>query len=1027
MNIAEYFIKNKVISWMFTLILLIGGTFSYLGLGQLEDPEFTIKDALVITSYPGATPLQVEEEVSYLIEKEIMTLPYIDEITSINSRGLSQITVTMKNIYGKEELPQIWDELRRKVNDLVPQLPPGVGAPKVIDDFGDVYGIMWAITGDGYQYDDLKDYVDFLKREIELIDGVSRVSIAGEQQEVVFIEVSANKLASLGIAPSTINNLLVSQNTVQPAGAVRAGSEYIYIHPTGEYTSVKQLEDLLIAKQGSDKLIYLKDVATVSKGYEEVPSNIIKFDDKDAINVAVSFTSGVNVVKIGQLIDQKLQQLDALRPAGIDIGVIYDQPKEVDNSVTSFILNLLEAVAIVVVVLLIFMGLKSGLLIGLILLLTVLGTFLVMKGMAIDLQRISLGALIIALGMLVDNAIVVVEGILIGQAKGLSKLESAKAIVSQTIWPLLGATIIAITAFAPIGLSPDSTGEFASTLFWVLLISLFLSWITAITLTPFFAHMFFKETDKSAASNNNNDSTADPYQGALFTVFKAILDKCLRFKSITLITVIALFSLSIWSFSLVKQSFFPPSTTPLFLIDLWMPEGTDIRETELISQRIEQEILTYEAVDHVTATIGKGAQRFMLTYDAERSYAAYGQLLVRVESFDHVMPAMKTAQKYIEENYPALLTKFKRLEIGPSPSAKIEVEFTGADTEILRVLANEAKQILHQAGGTVNVRHDWRERTKVLQPQFNEVQARRLGITRADVDNALQMNLSGLTVGLYREGTSLLPIITRMPEDEREGAIESLRVWSPLYNQFIPIRQLFNSIDVVWEDPIIQRRDRKRMITLMADPDFRTGETATALRHRVIDQIEAIELPVGYELSWGGEYSDSTTASNAIFSSLPMGYLFMFLITVFLFNAVKKPLVIWLCVPFALIGIVAGLIILDKPFGFMALLGMLSLSGMLLKNGIVLLDQINTELDAGVEPYQAVFGSTVSRVRPVGMAAITTILGMMPLLFDAFFESLAAVVMFGLGVATVLTLLIVPLLYCLFHGIKYRPLDELNK
>ena len=327
MNVAEYFIKNKVISWMFTLILLVGGTFSYLGLGQLEDPEFTIKDALVITSYPGATPLQVEEEVSYLIEKQILTLPYVDEITSINSRGLSQITVTMTNTYGADELPQIWDELRRKVNDLKPQLPPGVNTPQVIDDFGDVYGIMWAITGEGFAYDDLKDYVDFLKRDIELIDGVSKVSIAGEQQEVVYIEVSANKMASLGIAPDTIYSLMASQNTVQPAGAIHGGSEYIFIHPTGEYTSVKELENLLITSQGSNKLIYLKDVATVSKGYKEVPTNLINFDGEEAINVAVSFAGGVNVVKIGEAIDKRLAQLDKYRPAVINIGVVYDQPK----------------------------------------------------------------------------------------------------------------------------------------------------------------------------------------------------------------------------------------------------------------------------------------------------------------------------------------------------------------------------------------------------------------------------------------------------------------------------------------------------------------------------------------------------------------------------------------------------------------------------------------------------------------------------------------------------------------------------
>lgn len=1025
MSIAEYFIKNKVISWMFTIILLIGGSSAYLGLGQLEDPEFTIKDALVNTSYPGASALQVEEEVTYLLEKQIMTLPYVDEIKSINSRGLSQITVTMKDIYGKHELPQIWDELRRKVNDVVPSLPPGVNTPQVMDDFGDVYGIMWAINGKGYEYDDLKDYVDFLKREIELVDGVSKVSTAGEQQEVVFIEISTNRLASLGISPTTMNNILVAQNTVQPSGALVAGSEYIYIHPTGEYTSVKQLEDLIITKQGSDKLIYLKDVATISKGYAEVPANIIRFDGDQSINMGVAFTSGVNVVDVGVRIDKRLKELEAFRPAGINIGVIYEQPKEVEKSVSAFVINLAEAVIIVVLVLLVFMGLKSGLLIGLILLLTVLGTFLVMKWFAIDLQRISLGALIIALGMLVDNAIVVVEGILIGQKQGKTKVEAANAIIKQTIWPLFGATIIAIAAFAPIGLSPDATGEFAGSLFWVLLISLFMSWITAITITPFFANMMFKETVPSSAESS--DDNQDPYQGAFFAFYKSFLNMCLKFKGLTMLTVLIVFIIAIGSFSLVKQAFFPPSTTPIFLVDMWMPQGTDIRATSKISADIEQKILQYEGVEHITTTVGQGAQRFMLTYNGERSYASYAQLLVRAENFEHVIPTMAKAEVLLDTSYPELMTKFKRLEIGPSPDAKVEVEFTGSDTDILRLLASQAIDIFHQAGSTVNVRHDWRQRTKVIKPEFDEVQARRLGISRTDVDDALQMNLSGMQIGLYREGTSLLPILSRLPESERENSVESLRVWSPLYNQFIPIQQLFMGLNIEWEDPIIQRRDRKRVITVMADPDFKTGETATSLRARIINEIEQIELPAGYELTWGGEFHDASKAQGSIFTSLPLGYLVMFLITVFLFNAVKKPLVIWACVPLALIGIVSGLLILDKPFGFMALLGMLSLSGMLLKNGIVLLDQIETEMKAGVEAYKAVFVSAVSRVRPVSMAAITTILGMLPLLFDAFFESMAAVVMFGLGVATVLTLIVVPVLFCMFHGIKYRTLEDIEQ
>ncbi|REL36304.1 efflux RND transporter permease subunit [Thalassotalea euphylliae] len=1031
MSIAEYFIKNKVISWMFTLILLVGGTHAYFGLGQLEDPDFTIKDALINTSYPGASPLQVEEEVSYVIEKQLMTLAYIDKITSINSRGLSQITVSMKNTYGPDELPQIWDELRRKVNDIKAQLPPGVNEPQVIDDFGDVYGIMWAVTGDGFSYQDLKDYVDFLKRDIELIDGVSKVSVAGEQQETVFIELSANKLANLGVPPGSIYNVLRAQNVVQSAGAMRSGPDYIYVHPTGEFKSVKQLEDLIISSPSSDRLIYLKDVATISKGFQEVPRNLINYNGNQAINIGVSFVTGVNVVDVGTRIEQRMAELEQYRPAGMVVGEIYNQPKEVDNSVAAFMLNLIEAVVIVVVVLLVFMGIKSGLLIGWILLLTVLGTFLVMNLYDINLQRISLGALIIALGMLVDNAIVIVEGILIGQARGQTKLQAANAIVKQTIWPLLGATVIAITAFAPIGLSPDATGEFAGSLFWVLLISLFISWITAVTLTPFFASLLFKETPTSLLNNNkdgdNGGEQDDPYKGAIFVFYKAFLNICMRFKALTIITVVALFALSIVAFGSVKQAFFPPSTTPIFLVDLWMPEGTDIRHTYEIAQEIEQQVMSYDAVEHVTSTTGQGAQRFMLTYETERSYAAYAQLMVRVDSFDNVLATMENAQAYIDQNYPELLNKFKRLEIGPSPAAKVEVEITGPDPDTLRTLATEVIGIFREAGGTVNVRHNWRERTKVFEPQFNETQARRLGITKEDVDNTLQMNLSGLTVGLYKEGTSLLPIVTRTPEDERPSSASTIQIWSPIYNQLVPINQVITSTELRWEDPIIMRKDRKRMITVMMDPDFKTNETADSLRNRILAQVEAVELPQGYSINWGGEYEDSQDASEAIFASLPVGYLLMFLITVFLFNAVKKPLVIWACVPLALVGIVTGLLVLDKPFGFMALLGMLSLSGMLLKNGIVLLDQINSELAAGKDPYLAVFDSAVSRVRPVSMAAITTILGMMPLLVDAFFESMAAVVMFGLGVATILTLIVVPVLFCLFHGIQYRPLEDVYK
>ncbi|ELP3327121.1 efflux RND transporter permease subunit VmeI [Vibrio sp. Vb2133] len=1014
-GIAAYFIRNRVISWMVALIFLIGGIAAFFGLGRLEDPAFTIKDAMVVTSYPGATPQQVEEEVTYPIEKAIQQLTYVDEVNSISSRGLSQITVTMKNNYGPDDLPQIWDELRRKVNDLKGTLPPGVNEPQVIDDFGDVYGILLAVTGDGYSYKELLDYVDYLRRELELVDGVSKVSVSGQQQEQVFIEVSMKKLSSIGLAPDTVFNLLSTQNVVSDAGAIRIGDEYIRIQPTGEFQSVEELGDLLITESGAQGLIFLKDVAEIKRGYVEVPNNIINFNGSLALNVGVSFAEGVNVVEVGKAFDHRLAELKYQQPVGIEISEIYSQPKEVDKSVSGFVVSLAQAVGIVIIVLLFFMGLRSGLLIGLILLLTVLGTFIFMKYLAIDLQRISLGALVIALGMLVDNAIVVVEGILIGTQKGRTRLQAATDIVTQTKWPLLGATVIAVTAFAPIGLSEDSTGEYCGTLFTVLLISLMLSWFTAISLTPFFADIFFKGQKIKQGEGEEND----PYNGVIFVIYKKFLQFCMRRAWFTVVVLIAGLAASVYGFTFVKQAFFPSSTTPIFQLDVWMPEGTDIRATNTTLKELESWLAKQEHVDHITTTAGKGLQRFMLTYAPEKSYAAYGEITTRMENYEALKPLMAKFREYLKANYPEINYKLKQIELGPGGGAKIEARIIGSDPTVLRTIAAQVKDIMYADPQATNIRHDWRERTQVLEPQFNESQARRYGITKSDVDDFLSMSFSGMTIGLYRDGTTLMPIVARLPEDERIDIrnIEGMKIWSPAQSEFIPLQQVTMGYDMRWEDPIIVRKNRKRMLTVMADPDILGEETASTLQKRLQPQIEAIQMPPGYSLEWGGEYESSGDAQESLFTTMPMGYLFMFLITVFLFNSIKEPLIVWLTVPLALIGVTTGLLALNTPFGFMALLGFLSLSGMVLKNGIVLLDQIEIEMKSGKEAYDAVVDAAVSRVRPVCMAAITTILGMIPLLPDIFFKPMAVTIMFGLGFATVLTLIVVPVLYRLFHKV----------
>ncbi|MBE4464095.1 multidrug efflux RND transporter permease subunit VmeV [Vibrio parahaemolyticus] len=1015
MNIAEYSIKNKVISWLFIVILAIGGVTSFLELGRLEDPAFTIKDALIVATYPGATSKEVEEELTYPLEKEIRKLPYIDRITSTSSNGMSQIMVSMKMDYGPDELPQIWDEMRRKINDLQPTLPQGVQSLQIIDDFGDVYGVMLMLTGDDYDYVELKRYADHLRREIELVDGVGKVDIAGDQQEMLFVEISLDRLASLNLDMNVVSGLLNQQNNVVSAGEVMVNGESLVIRPSGTLNTVQALENLIIHGRDTGNLIRLKDVATITRSIQEKPGNMILFNGKKAINIGISFASGVNVVEVGERLNAELSSLESIKPAGLDMSYFYNQAQEVDDSVKAFVISLAEAVAIVIIVLLFTMGLRSGVIIGVVLLLTVFGTFILMNYNNIELHRISLGALIIALGMLVDNAIVVVEGILVGLKKGRTKVQAAVDIVKQTQWPLLGATVIAITAFAPIGLSQDATGEFMGSLFWVLCFSLFLSWVTAITLTPFLADLLLKEEEK-----DTNGEDEDPYKGWLFVVFGALLKFSLRFRWMTVAAMVALLVGAVIAFGNVKQQFFPPSNTPMFYVDMWMPEGTDIRQTIKQAEKVESYIRQQDDIDFVSVSIGQGLQRFALTYQPEKSYEAYAQFQVRTTDRDNMFKLLHKLDDNLAKTFDEPTFQFKLMEFGPSPASKIEARITGPDPKVLRELAVQVEDILHTDPGARNIRHDWRERTKELVPVFNESKARRLGISKEDLSSTLQMAFGGSTFGVLRDGTHTLPIMMRLPEAERVDfeSLQNVKIWSPSLQTYIPVDQIIDGVELDWSEPLIQRRDRKRTLTVLADHDVLSDDTAASLFARVQPKVMALHIPEGYEITWGGEYESSKDAQEGLFGSLPMGYLLMFIITILLFNSIKKPLVIWFTVPLSIIGVAFGLLTTNMPFSFTAFLGLLSLSGMILKNGIVLLDQINLELESGKDPYLAIVDSAISRVRPVSMAALTTILGMIPLVFDAFFGSMAITIMAGLGFATVLTLIVVPVMFAILFRIK---------
>lgn len=1015
MNIAQYSLRNSVISWLFTLLIVVGGVFSFTKLGQLEFPEFPIPQAMVNTMYPGASPEQVEEEVTLPIERAIRQLEYVDTVTSVSGAGTSQVMVELKSNVNPNDHQQIWDELRRKVNDIQAYMPPGAVPSMVNDDFSDVYGMLYNISGDGYTFRELQNYADLLKRELSLVPGVKKVNIAGVVNEQVVIELSQQKMAALNIDPSWFFNLIQTQNVVSNAGTAVIEGQSIRIHPTGEFSSVDELAQLIISPPGVSELVRLGDIANVRRAFDDKPMNIYRVNGEDALSMGISFAKGVNVVDVGDAVAARLQALESARPIGVTLMQVYNQPEIVGQSVSDFLVSLVESVVIVVLVLLFAMGLRSGLLMGGILLLNILGTFIGMYLLDIQIQLISLGALIISLGMLVDNAIVITEGVIVGLQRGQTRLEAIKQVVSQTQLPLLGATVIAILAFAPIALSPDSTGHFLISLFQVLLISLLFSWVLALTLTPFFCNMVFKETGQASLTGGE-----DPYKGLMFVLYRTLLTKALHHRLITMgLTALALV-LAIVGFGFVKQAFFPPSNTPLFFVDIWLREGTDIHQTKATMTELESQIQQLNNVDNITTVMGMGAQRFTLTYAPEELYSSYGQFIIETGDLEELKTLVPQVLDVL--NSDAVVDyKIKLLEVGPSPKANIEARFYGPDPQVLRKLGAEALAIFNAEPTATAVRHNWREAVPIIRPELDEAAARRIGLSKQAIDQAMLINFSGKQVGVYRDGSHLLPIVARAPESERLNAdsITDLQVWSEERKGFVTISQAITGFASETENPLIQRRNMKRVLTVMGEAIPLSGDTHESVRQRLKAKVEAIELPDGYSLEWGGEYEMSSEAQGMLMGSLPMGYLIMFLITVLLFNNIRQPLSIWLTVPLGIIGVSFGLLVLNMPFTFTALLGLLSLSGMLIKNGIVLVEQINIE--AGEKPtiQQAIIDACVSRMRPVVMAALTTMLGMIPLIFDAFFSSMAVTIIFGLGFATVLTLVILPVAYALLYKVRF--------
>ena len=1047
MNLAVFAIRKSVITWVLTIMMVVIGWQAFNGLSRLEDPAFTIKDALVVTPYPGASAAEVEEEVSNTLEKAIQQMGELERIESTSTRGMSTIKLTIKDKYDRSSLPQVWDSLRRKVGDAQINLPPGAGPSVVNDDFGDVYGIFYALTGEGYSQAELRETAKFLQRELLQVQDVKRIALNGEQQEVVYIEMRREKMAELGISPSMIYAALRQKNLPVPSGNITLGPEYLPVNPTGEFQSEQEFGDLLIASRGSGALIYLRDVAEVRRGYREPAQTVLRADGAPAIGLAISTVEGGNVVTMGNALKVRLAELESQMPLGMDLHTIAMQSEAVTLAINGFLINLAEAVLIVVLVLLVFMGVRSGLIIGGILVVTIMGTFIIMQMQSITLERISLGALVIALGMLVDNAIVVTDGMRMQMARGVSGLEAGKSVVGQTAVPLLGATVVAVMAFAAIGTSQDATGEYCRSLFLVILISLMMSWLTAMTSTPLLCKTFLKTTKATGGDD-------EQYGGKFYDLYRTALTAAIRYRWVTVAVVIGLFVAALIGFGAVKKSFFPASTRPQFLVDFYFPAGTHIDKTMESMEQAEEYLSGLEGVSSLATFGGGGQVRFLLTFSPEVRMANFGQILVTVDDYKKIADMIRPVQDWMSSMFPEASVNTKLFVNGPSTGGKIQLRIYGPDPDMLRSLMATAKGVVLDNPNSQAVRDEWENQIKVLRPQMAETRASRAGITRPMLASALESALEGATVGVYREGDDLLPIIARSPEGERLDFdnLGSISVWSPPAGRSIPMGQVVNGFEVEFEDPVIGRRNRRKMIRLHTDPREGLASLLFADLKPAIEQAlnvdvaavtgrrfgegedpfagyDASTIPVrnkallplkdmpGYYMSWGGEAEDSARSSASLMGKLPIFFGLMVLIVLALFNSIKKTLIIWLCVPLAIIGVTAGLLLLRQPFGFKSLLGLLSLSGMLIKNAIVLIDQIGLDIENGKAPYQAIVDSGVSRLIPVSMAAMTTILGMLPLVQDAFFVAMAVTIMFGLAFATVLTLLVVPVLYAIFYKV----------
>ena len=987
-----------------------GGVFSFGKLGKKEDAPFVIKSAVIMTRYPGAEPAEVERLITEPISREIQSMSGVYKIKSESMYGISKITFELLPSLPASSIPQKWDELRRKVLNIQPQLPSGSSVPTVSDDFGDVFGIYYGLTADdGFSYEEMRNWAERIKTQVVTADGVMKVALFGTQTEVVNISISVNKLAGMGIDPKQLAGLLQSQNQIINTGEITAGEQQLRVVANGMYTTVDDIRNQVITTRAGQ--VKLGDIAVIEKGYMDPPGTIMRVNGKRAIGIGVSTDPQRDVVLTGEMVDKKLAELLPLMPVGLNLESLYLENVIAKEANNGFIINLIESILIVIVIIMLVMGMRAGVLIGTSLVFSIGGTLLIMSFMGVGLNRTSLAGFIIAMGMLVDNAIVVTDNAQIAIARGVDRRKALIDGATGPQWGLLGATFIAICSFLPLYLAPSSVAEIVKPLFVVLAISLGLSWVLALTQTTVFGNFILKSKAKNAGK--------DPYDKPFYHKFEKILSVLIRRKIVTLGSMIVLFVVSLVVMGMMPQNFFPSLDKPYFRADVFYPDGYGVNDVAREMKKVEAHLLKLPEVKKVSITFGSTPLRYYLASTSVGPKPNFANVLVELNDSKYTKEYEEKFDVYMKANFPNAITRTSLFKLSPAVDAAIEIGFIGPNVDTLVALTNQALEIMHRNPDLINIRNSWGNKIPIWKPIYSPERAQPLGVSRQGMAQSIQIGTNGMTLGEFRQGDQVLPILLKGNSVADSFRINDLRTLPVFGNgpETTSLEQVVSEFDFRYRFSNV--KDYNRQLVMMAQCDPRRGVNAIAAFNQIWSQVQKeIKIPEGYTLKYFGEQESQVESNEALAKNLPLTFFLMFTTLLLLFKTYRKPTVILLMLPLIFIGIVLGLLLLGKSFDFFAILGLLGLIGMNIKNAIVLVDQIDIENQSGLDPRKAVIKATISRIVPVAMASGTTILGMLPLLFDAMFGGMAATIMGGLLVASALTLFVLPVAYCAIHRIK---------